>query len=460
MIHGIDIAVCCLLPRDLGVRCGSGSGVGLGVEMSSSVHDDLVDPRGTPFGQRYELCGRLGDGMSSCVFVARDRTSDKRFALKLATRSAGRRVSWSHLQRTFHREHDLLRALDGGPHLVSVHERYEGANQMGLLLSLAPGGDCQQLLQRHGCLSEGAACSIARQVAEALRFVHSLDILHRDIKLENILVSCLEPPVATLCDFGHSCYVHELKQGDRFMGTPGYAAPEVTQRAGVPAWSPAADVWGVGVVLYALLANSPLRWEDGNLHLSSRSLLKVSAAVKALMQARILVASPAARASVGDVAEALAIGSHRASVATADGLRRATLGSHSFSLVGLSSLDTADAVPRAAAVRIGGVRSEHSTVRVLSANAAPAPAPPLHRHHPGTLPLEAPYPLARSPRLQMSASSASESETGLSSPQRGLRPSAEQWGSSRSLSGYVSSSEAMSTAACFLATKHSWRGAP
>ncbi|KAL3933063.1 MAG: hypothetical protein SGPRY_000450, partial [Prymnesium sp.] len=88
-------------------------------------------------------------------------------------------------------------------------------------------GDLQQLLERHGCLSEGSSVSITFQLASALDHVHCHDILHRDIKLENVLVSSADSPKIKLCDFGHSARISALTRSDRFLGTPGYAPPEV-----------------------------------------------------------------------------------------------------------------------------------------------------------------------------------------------------------------------------------------
>jgi serine/threonine protein kinase len=116
--------------------------------------------------------------------------------------------------------------------------------------------------------------------------LHSLGILHRDVKLENLLCdTSTRPPKVKLCDFGHAVLQHDLAHDRQFYGTPGYAAPEVTQG---PVWSAKADVWAMGVVMYALLANSlPFECDDGwrrPADLSSRVWWRVSLEAKLLLQ--------------------------------------------------------------------------------------------------------------------------------------------------------------------------------
>ena len=162
------------------------------------------------------------------------------------------------------RSQELMRRCHH-PNLVECLGFFHGQDELALLMTLAPGGDCQQLLQRHGALSERAATAIVQQLAAALHYMHTgPGVLHRDVKLENVLVSdlgytAMGTPRIKLCDFGHSCLLegscHGAARDDAFRGTQGYAAPEVAQPGAPPLWTTAADVWGVGVVYYALLAN-------------------------------------------------------------------------------------------------------------------------------------------------------------------------------------------------------------
>lgn len=113
-----------------------------------------------------------------------------------------------------------------------------------------------------------------------------MGILHRDVKLENLLCdTSTRPPKVKLCDFGHAVTHRDMSEDRHFYGTPGYAAPEVMQG---PVWTPKADVWAMGVVMYALLANAlPFEYEDGWRRppdLSSRVWWRVSLEAKLLLQ--------------------------------------------------------------------------------------------------------------------------------------------------------------------------------
>ena len=124
------------------------------------------------------------------------------------------------------------------------------------------------------------------------------------MKLENLLCdTSTRPPRVKLCDFGHAIFVHDLRHDRQFFGTPGYAAPEVTQG---PVWSHQADVWAMGVVMYALLSNSlPFEGDEGwrrPADLSSRMWWRVSVEAKLLLQA-LLEANANARGSLETYAQ-------------------------------------------------------------------------------------------------------------------------------------------------------------
>ena len=268
---------------------------------------DLADESGQRFRDRYEFSSkdsfdtgaRLGSGCSASVYVVRDRTTGEQAACKLAQRRPNLR--WSHLQSHFAREVALLRQC-AHPNVVGVRCLYQGSEHLAIVLELVVGGDLQQLLKRHGALAEPAVHTIMAQLFSALGYVHSRGILHRDVKLENILVTTAASPQIKLCDFGHSCSTERDTVADNFRGTEGYQAPELAEG---PNWSTAADVFSAGVVMHALLANYLLRWSMGQPDLRGRSFGRVSTPTKLLLKALIRL-DPPERATVVQVSSALA----------------------------------------------------------------------------------------------------------------------------------------------------------
>jgi 5'-AMP-activated protein kinase catalytic alpha subunit len=100
---------------------------------------------------------------------------------------------------------------------------------------------------------------VFKQVIEGIGYCHSKQILHRDIKLDNILLDSFG--VIKICDFGVSKIV---RPGDRLTdqcGTPAYIAPEILLDKGYEGF--ASDIWSAGVVLYSILYGSvPFRGND------------------------------------------------------------------------------------------------------------------------------------------------------------------------------------------------------
>ena len=230
-----------------------------------------MDETGDAFTRLYHVKERLGDGGTAAVYAVVHRVTGEKLAVKIAVRRRqGSR--WSRTMSVFQHEVAMLRRCQH-PHIVQAHALYQSPNDLALVLEHVGGGDFQQLLERHGSLAEHAVNIVITQVVEALGHMHSVSVLHRDIKLENILLVRLgASPCVKLCDLGHAALVHSAH--DSFTGTAGYSAPEVSD-ATSPAWSRAADVWSVGCVMYAMLANSLLVWASDGPDFSSRMLAQV-----------------------------------------------------------------------------------------------------------------------------------------------------------------------------------------
>jgi serine/threonine protein kinase len=113
-------------------------------------------------------------------------------------------------------------------------------------------GDLLSFVRKRSKLNETTAKFIFRQIIEALQIVHSHNIVHRDIKLDNILID-LQNNIK-ICDFGVS---KQVRKGDIMhdqCGTPAYISPEILKNQGYEGFG--VDVWSAGVVLYAMLSGT------------------------------------------------------------------------------------------------------------------------------------------------------------------------------------------------------------
>jgi serine/threonine-protein kinase len=193
---------------------------------------------------RYLLTDRIGAGAMGTVWRAWDRQDRRWVAAKLLTRyDAGS------LRRFVREQHLRVRHR----HVVQPNDVIRG----GFTMDLVRGGSVQQLLARHGPLTDAFARTVLEQTLEALVAVHARGVVHRDLKPGNLL---LEPtgtgrPWVRVSDFG----VAGLTGDERLtvvpggVGTGGYMAPE--QAAGDPP-DPRQDLYAAGVVARQLLTGS------------------------------------------------------------------------------------------------------------------------------------------------------------------------------------------------------------
>lgn len=114
---------------------------------------------------------------------------------------------------------------------------------------------CARRVTEKGVFSETEAAFLTRQVLEGVAYLHSKGIVHRDLKLENILLADSTPKTTIkIADFGLSKVFSASTTLSTVCGSPLYMAPELLTVEQQGDYSPAVDVWSVGVVLFILLA--------------------------------------------------------------------------------------------------------------------------------------------------------------------------------------------------------------
>uniref|UniRef100_A0A0A9VZT3 non-specific serine/threonine protein kinase n=1 Tax=Lygus hesperus TaxID=30085 RepID=A0A0A9VZT3_LYGHE len=162
-----------------------------------------------------------------------------------------RRRSMDQRQEILH-EVAVLRLAAQSRRIVNLLEVYETPTEMALVLELAAGGELQRVVDIQDGLEESEAIVVMKQVLEALKFLHDLNIAHLDLKPQNMLLTRDYPDTnIVLCDFGISRVIQDGVEVREILGTPDYVAPEVLSYEPI---SLATDVWSVGVLAYVLLS--------------------------------------------------------------------------------------------------------------------------------------------------------------------------------------------------------------
>nr|CAB3461124.1 unnamed protein product [Digitaria exilis] len=141
------------------------------------------------------------------------------------------------------------------PNVIGLHDVYEDANGVHLILELCSGGELFDRIVGRDRYSEFDAAAVVRQIARGLEALHKANIIHRDLKPENCLFSDKkEDSTLKIMDFGLSSVEDFSDPIVTLFGSIDYVSPEALSRQDVSA---ASDMWSVGVILYILLSGCP-----------------------------------------------------------------------------------------------------------------------------------------------------------------------------------------------------------
>jgi len=158
------------------------------------------------------------------------------------------------------REIEVLK-LCQHPNIIRLLDVFENHEYLYIVMELLYVDLYVYLQNQDFSISEQRACSIIHSLAASLFYLHSYGIVHRDLKLDNIMMAdeTMDSDVK-LVDFGLSKIIGPKETCDEPFGTLGYAAPEVLLR--VP-YGKAVDIWGLGIIAFILLAGlSPFEDDD------------------------------------------------------------------------------------------------------------------------------------------------------------------------------------------------------
>lgn len=208
--------------------------------------DHLV---GRTLGGRYRVDAKIGEGAHGAVFRGWHLALELPVAIKVAYHSDGT------LGQRFRREARTLMKLSH-PHVVRVYDYAREPDGLAWLAQeFVPGQSLQQILQRDGPLDPELVVDIGLQTLSALAAAHARGIVHRDVKLSNIMLDTSgAAPAVRLLDFGVAGLgaeddLAQLTADGGVVGTPAFMAPEQIHGAPVAA----SDLYALGIVLFCLL---------------------------------------------------------------------------------------------------------------------------------------------------------------------------------------------------------------
>ncbi|KAF1851317.1 Pkinase-domain-containing protein [Cucurbitaria berberidis CBS 394.84] len=288
----------------------------------------------------YILGQTLGEGEFGKVKMGWKRDSSVEVAIKLIRRETLGGNS-NRLQKIY-REIHILRGLDH-PNIVRLHEMVETERHIGIILEYASGGELFDYILNHRYLKDGPARKLFSQLISGVGYLHRKGIVHRDLKLENLLLDRNKNIIITDFGFANTFDPHdelseeiEYRLGDKdyirsmgmegsdgarrgdlmqtSCGSPCYAAPELVVSDSLYTGRKV-DVWSCGVILYAMLAgylpfdDDPANPEGDNINLLYKYIVStpltfpeyVTPHARDLLK-RILVPDPRKRADLFEVA--------------------------------------------------------------------------------------------------------------------------------------------------------------
>ncbi|KAG0477201.1 hypothetical protein HPP92_013605 [Vanilla planifolia] len=195
---------------------------------------------------RYELVKDIGAGNFGIARLMRDKQTKEQVAVKYIER--GEKID-ENVQREIINHRSLRH-----PNIIRFKEVILTPTHLAIVMEYASGGELFERICNAGRFSEDEARFFFQQLISGVSYCHSMQVCHRDLKLENTLLHGTNAPRLKICDFGYSKSSVLHSQPKSTVGTPAYIAPEVLLKKEYD--GKIADVWSCGVTLYVMLVGA------------------------------------------------------------------------------------------------------------------------------------------------------------------------------------------------------------
>ena len=230
-------------------------------EMSLTVKQDILvnEEKGNP-SKKYKPKKMLGSGSFGSVYEAKNTIFGSTVAMKVIKKDKENELD----EQEIRNEIDILKKLSH-PNIVKIYEFYVSENHYYIITEFCKEGELFSYIKNR--YSERQLAVLFYQVFSGLWYLHENKILHRDIKLENIMISGKEKDNSTgeelfwvkIIDFGTAKIFEKNKKEKDVVGSSYYIAPEVLKQS----YNEKCDTWSVGVILYmTLVGRAPFDGKD------------------------------------------------------------------------------------------------------------------------------------------------------------------------------------------------------
>ncbi|XP_047133176.1 serine/threonine-protein kinase D1 isoform X2 [Hydra vulgaris] len=224
------------------------------VEESKDVEESIIN-KNVDISLIYQVFSDeiLGSGQFGIVYGGVHRKTGKDVAVKVIDKSRFPTKE----ERALKNEVTILQNISH-PAVVNLEKMFETPERIFVVMQKMKGDMLEMILSsKLGRLTEMQTKFICHQILTALHFLHQMDIVHCDLKPENVLLSGIESkegfPQIKLCDFGFSRIIGRESFRRSVVGTPAYLAPEVLSNK---KYNRSLDMWSVGVIIYVSVSGT------------------------------------------------------------------------------------------------------------------------------------------------------------------------------------------------------------
>ncbi|XP_072363761.1 testis-specific serine/threonine-protein kinase 4-like [Scyliorhinus torazame] len=220
----------------------------------------------------YQLGRYLGKGAYAIVWEAYFKKWRTNVAVKVLLKE---KAEAEFLSKFLPREIQVWKSLKH-PNIINFYQSIETTNRVYIMLELAPRGEVMDIIRMKGACDEKTAGKWFEQLCQGMAYIHSRGVVHRDLKLENLLLD--KNDNIKISDFGFCKYaatdlqtLKHVQLSETYCGSYAYVPPEVLQ--GIPYNPFLSDVWSMGVILFTMRTGK-LPFDDSNLRRLLKQMIK------------------------------------------------------------------------------------------------------------------------------------------------------------------------------------------